>query len=285
MYNVYKTGTSETLRNEITINTEIAKAISIHVPKHLKPANDLEFGHYLAGIIDGDGHFSSKQQLVIAYNSLDIQLAYYIKKQIGYGSIQKVKNKNAIILVVSAAKGLEKVISLINGKFRSTTKFYQITRNILANKKFFDFNKKISLSLNTDNNLENHWLAGFSDADASFQVKLINRNNKTELRLNYQIDQKRNYILILIKDFLGGNIGYRKNEGTYYYGSTSYGSAKKVISYFDHYHMLSTKHVNFLKWRKVYILIQDKNHLNNFGFTKIKKIKNTMNRIGVNIVI
>lgn len=283
MYNVYKTGTSETLRNEIIINTETAKAISIHVAKHLKPANDIEFGHYLAGLIDGDGHFSSKQQLIIVYNSLDIQLAYYIKKQIGYGSIQKVKNKNAVILVVAAAKGVEKVINLINGKFRSTTKFDQITRNILANKKFLGFNKKIIL--NRDNNLENHWLAGFSDADASFKIKLINRNKKTEVCLNYQIDQKRNYLLIFIKDFLGGNIGYRKKQDTYYYGSTSYGSAKKVINYFDHYHMLSTKYVNFLKWRKVYILIKDKNHLNDLGLTKIKKIKNTINRLGVNIVI
>lgn len=90
-------------------------------------------------------------------------------------------------------------------------------------------------------------MAGFSDADASFQIKLVNRNNKTEVRLNYQIDQKKDYILIIIKGFLGGNIGYRKSQDTYYYESTSYGSAKYVISYFDHYHILSTKHVNYLK--------------------------------------
>jgi hypothetical protein len=90
-------------------------------------------------------------------------------------------------------------------------------------------------------------LAGFSDADASFQIKLLNRNNKTEVRLNYQIDQKYIYLLDLIKGFLGGNIGYRKSQNTYYYGSTSFGSAKKVISYFDRYHLLSTKQINFLK--------------------------------------
>jgi len=39
-------------------------------------------------------------------------------------------------------------------------------------------------------NLNNYWLSGFSDADASFQIKFINRNNKTEVRLNFQIDQK-----------------------------------------------------------------------------------------------
>jgi hypothetical protein len=32
-----------------------------------------------------------------------------------------------------------------------------------------------------------------------------------------------------VKNYLGGNIGYRKSKYTYYYGSTSFGTAKKVI--------------------------------------------------------
>jgi hypothetical protein len=87
-----------------------------------------------------------------------------------------------------------------------------------------------------------------SQADASFKIKLITKNNnKTEVRLNFQIDQKQNELLILIKNFLGGNIGYRKTQDTYYYGSTSFGSAKNFISYFDNFHLLSSKHVNYLK--------------------------------------
>ena len=44
--------------------------------------------------------------------------------------------------------------------------------------------------------LANHWLAGFSDANASSQIKLINRKARTEVRLNYQIDQKKDHVLI-----------------------------------------------------------------------------------------
>ena len=107
--NIYNVGTSETLRNETILNKENVKCI-IHVPSHLKPINDTQLGHYLAGLIDGDGHFSSKQQLVIAFNSSDSSLAYYLKKQIGYGSISKVKNKNAVILVVTAIKVWKKLL-------------------------------------------------------------------------------------------------------------------------------------------------------------------------------
>ncbi len=170
-----KTGTSETLRNEITTTFTYANIllllygsgrraegkeninnISIHNHKHLKPANDNEFGHYLAGLIDGDGHFSSAQQLIIVFNSLDIQLAYYIRERIGHGTVRKVKDKNAVLMIIASKKGIETVIKLINNKFRMLSKLEQINKNILTSPNYLEFSKTITLSLNTSNNLENH---------------------------------------------------------------------------------------------------------------------------------
>jgi len=227
--------------------------ISVHVSKHLKPLNNEQFGHYLAGLIDGDGHFSTQEQLVIAFHQLDASLAYYIKKRLGFGKVRKIKDKNCFVLILSSKKGLIKVINLINGKIRTENKFNQIVNNVLNSSRYQEqkYEKAATLSyhfkINADKNLENHWLAGFSDADASFKIKIINRNNRDEVRLNYQIDQKKKDILVLIKDYLGGNIGYRRNQDTYYYGSTSFGSAKNIINYFDNFHLLSSKHVNYLK--------------------------------------
>ena len=101
---------------------------------------------------------------------------------------------------------------------------------------------------------------------------------KPEIRLNFQIDQKDNNVLLLIKEIFGGNIGYRSSQNTYYYGSTSFGSAKKVIKYFDNFHLQSSKHNNYLKWRKAYIMVQAKDHLTEKGIDKIYKLKNSMNR-------
>ena len=267
--------TSEILHNETVLVTKKVKTISVHVPKHLKPINDEQFGHYLAGLIDGDGHFSKQQQLVIVFHSLDVSLAYYIKKRLGFGKVKKVKDKNAFILVLSSKKGIEKVITLINGKIRTENKYNQIINNILSHNTYIEFKKVINFKLNIGTDLKNHWLAGFSDADASFQIKILNRTNKVEVRLNYQIDQKKDNVLQLIKNFLGGNIGYRKSQDNYYYGSTSFGSAKNVINYFDYFHLLSSKHINYLKWRKAFLIIQDSNHLNKNGLEEIIKLKNT----------
>ena len=282
-----KRETSETLRNKIIIYKENIKKIPIHTSKHIKSFNEYQFGHYLAGLIDGDGHFSSQQQLVIAFNLFDIALSFYIKNRLGIGSVKKVKNKNACILIVSKKEGIIKILNLINGKVRTENKFNQITNNILNNSNYLELSKEIKFKRNLSKDLNNYWLAGFSDADASFLIKVINRahNNKIEIRLNYQIDQNNKDILLLIKEFLGGNIGYRSSQNTYYYGSTSFGSAKNVINYFDNFHLQSSKYINYLKWRKAYLLIQNKDHLNENGINKIIKLKSSMNRLNNDNVI
>jgi len=92
------------------------------------------------------------------------------------------------------------------------------------------------------------------------------------------MDQKSDLLLNMIKQYLGGNIGYRKSQDTFYYGSTNFGSAKKVIEYFYQYHLQSRKHISYLRWRKVYRLIQDKEHLTEKGLSKIIKMKSLLNR-------
>jgi len=164
-------GTSETLRNEIISISENIKSISVHNTKHLKPISDNHFGYYLAGLIDGDGHFSSNQQLSISFHSNDISLAYFIKKRLAFGNIYKIKNKNAYNLVISKKEGLIYVLHLINGKLR-TYKYDQVLNNILSHPKFKDILNNINFRLDLTGNLNNYWLAGFSDADASFQIKI-----------------------------------------------------------------------------------------------------------------
>ena len=270
-------GTSETLRNGVVVNSEHVKNISEHVPKHLKPLNNEQLGHYLAGLIDGDGYFSKAQELVIVFSSPDAFLAYYIKEKLGNCNVRKVKDKNAYLLIVSKREGILNVLNLIDEKLRSENRFNQVINNILNQDRY----KGISLnfSINSTDDFNNHWLAGFSDAGASFQVKINNRStrNKSEVRLNYQIYQKNDILLTKIKNYLGGNIGYRKTQDTYYYGSTSFGSAKNVIEYFNKFNLQSRKHVSYLRWRKVYTLIQNREHLTDKGLIKIMRIKSLIN--------
>jgi hypothetical protein len=288
--------TSETLRNETVqyVCLENVKEISVHVPRHLKPISENQFGHYLAGLVDGSGMFNTKQELIIEFHHLDASLAYYIKKRIGYGSVKIKKftksgnlNKNTdnILYILSSKEGIKKAINFINNKIRNEKILDQINNNVLNNDNYIEFKNSLNnnLNLNLDNDLQNknHWLAGFSDATASFHINFetdkLNENN-CEIKLNFKITHNSNSLLLLIKDFLGGNISYDKNQDMYIYDSSSYGSAKNVINYLDYYHLLSTKQVNYLKWRKSYIIVQNKDLTNKTAIDKIMKYKKTMNR-------
>lgn len=298
--NTNKDGTSETLRNETITNTENIQSISVHVPKHYRPMNDEQFGHYLAGLIDGKGIFSVKGQLIIVFHSLDASLAYYLKTRLSCGKVQKMNNKDkdmnkdndAFIYILSSTVGIEKVLNLINGKLRTDNKYNQIMNNLFKHNNFIEFSAKIVFKLNKETNLKNHWISGYSDAVAKFQITVLNQNNshslvqgRIEVRLHYKIDTENESILILLRNNIGGNIVYNKNNNIYSYDSTSYGSAKNIIHYLDHFHLLSSKHVNYLKWRKAYIIVQNKEHLTQKGIDKINKYQNTMIRLDINTIV
>lgn len=291
---------SETLRNKT--NTFI-KQVSIHVPTHLKPKSDNDFGYYLAGIIDAAGNFSVKNsdlQLVINFNELDAPLAYFLKQRLGFGRVLKIKNKKAIIFVVSKLQGIAKVVNLINGKIRSKNKLNQIRNKILSNPYFssgsfqpnttIDLNQGVNnhytvnlFNLNENSELKNYWLCGFSDSISDFKIQILNGstcgiNSVPEIRLTFQLEYKETELLALIKSYLGGNISYNQNQDYYCYNTITFDSAKKIINYFDQYHLLSLKHVNYLKWRKTYVIIQNNEHLTVSGFNKIIKNQKFMNK-------
>ena len=176
----------------------------------------INWGSLLAGLIDSDGHISKIPQLVISYNEVDVSVAYYIKNKIGYGVVRKVKGKNAWVYVLGKREGLERVGGMIRGKLRHEEKIRQYNERLK-----YGLTKKGEGSILKDN-----WLAGFVMGDGSFQIKILKRRDREEVRLEIQIDQKKDEILKEIKEEIGGNIYYREKQGTYYYSSTSMKVAK-----------------------------------------------------------
>jgi hypothetical protein len=119
--------------------------ISDHLIKHEKPRNDEEFSYYLAGLIESDGYFGD-HRFEIAFNEKDTFLAYFIKKQIGYGSVLKLKDKNSVRYVLKHTEGLKRVLNLVNGKFLTNNKINQLLKHNYDSK----FNKTILPAANFD---------------------------------------------------------------------------------------------------------------------------------------
>jgi hypothetical protein len=266
-------GSSETIRDGIE---ETIHFVSDHVPTHRRPTSEEDFGHYLAGLIDGDGHFSTGRALAISFHPNDIPLAYFIKSSLGFGSVYTVKDRFAVTFRIGSYAGMLRVMSLVNGKLRTKHRYDQAMRNVLSHPSFAEFAAVTSFTLNETPLVADYWLCGFTDAEASFQVKMLTRPTRREVRLNFQVDQKTEGILRVIQGYCGGNVYWRRELNAFCYKSASFGVARKVIRYFDQYPMLSYKHVDYLRWRKVYLLVQRGEHTTEKGWNAICKIKSDM---------
>ena len=73
---------------------------------------------------------------------------------IGFGHVNKVKDKNAYLYIISNKDGIIKAVNLINGKLRTLNKFNQVINNILAHPKYLEEN--IEFKINDSNDFNNH---------------------------------------------------------------------------------------------------------------------------------
>jgi LAGLIDADG endonuclease/LAGLIDADG-like domain len=263
-------GSSETGRRNLS-STSVSCSpkynVSIHRPKPRLPQNSSDFGYFLAGLIDSDGHFNKIPQLVICFHKNDIKLAYYLKKFLGFGTVNKIKQKAAYRYVLSHRLGLKKVALFLFQKLRHPEKIQQYNERLIESG---------VLDLDSENSLQNpinrftqadypqsalnpYWLAGFVAGDGSFQIKIVNSLSRQseEIRLVIQIDQKQFSVLKYIAHNLGGSIGYRKKQDTYYYSSVSFSNAAKWIQILDQTHLIGSKMTQYVLWRRAFLLIQE----------------------------
>jgi hypothetical protein len=246
--------------------------ISEHITKHKSIGSgkaQLDFGYFLAGLIEGDGWFGLNQ-LQINLSNRDVSLAFLIKKHIGYGNVYKIKNKKAVIYICKHKNGLENILSLINGKLVSTFKYEQLIKH--------NYNKIFNCEILPPSNnlyLNNYWLAGFTQAEGCFHIRIAKSNtHKTgySVRLEFSIKQTDHISLeLLYSQIKLGNLS-QYSSGIWCYKSYGYKTAAVLINYFDSFKLFGGKYVDYLKFRKVYIMITEGKHLEEKGIIKIKSI-------------
>lgn len=239
--------------------------IKPHLNTHKFPNNNNDFGHYLAGLSEADGYLSSVYYQ-LTFHKVDIQTAYKIKSFLGFGSIKPILDTQTYYYRVTHKQGILKIVHLLNGKLR-TNKWNTYLSLFLSKDELLPIlDEHTSL-------LSNYWLSGFIDGDGSLQIKILNKPNP-EIKIILQISQKLKDLLILIQSNLkGGYIGYRQEHDTYYYSTTNFLVAYNLINYLDRYHLQSSKWRQYIIWRKIYIMIYNKEHLSKKGQDKIIKYK------------
>lgn len=267
-----------------SIHRPSCNLVSVHVepryrtdksePKNNLLMDDEMFGYYLAGLIEGDGYIGERE-ISIAFSDKDAKNAYWLKKRIGYGSILGYKGKAAIRLRFFSEEARKRVFNLINGKFVAPHKINNLKRYGYEDK----FNIPI-LPIKEFDLWSNPWFAGFTDADGSFGIDIPKSKThklKYNVVIHLRIKQKFRDALDVIKGAFGGNIAtiYKGEERQIFtYSSTSFKISHKIIKYFDLFPPLNdSKYIHYIRWRKVYLIIQEKGHLTKRGLENIRDIK------------
>ena len=161
--------------------------------------------------------------------------------------------------------GLVIIADLIRNKLRHSAKISQFNEQLVPK-----LNCEVTTYTDKDI-LGNHWLAGFIQGDGCLALLQCKVPKKTILKstIVVQISQKTENLLVLIQTHLGGYIGYRKSQDTYYYITSSFPSAVKYIDYLDKYQLMGSKLTQYWLWRKAYLIFQSKLHLTPEGEAKL----------------
>jgi hypothetical protein len=169
----------------ISSNLEIEKENKLEDP----------FFEWLAGVIDGDGHFNLSQKglarLQITMDIRDKKALYEIKDKLG-GIVTSISNANALRYQLGNKKGLITLINGINGLIRNPNRILQM--NLLCVKYGIKVLYPKPLTFN------NGWFSGFLDSDGSIYF------NENSGQVFLSVTQKKKYLLEPLISLYGGRV-------------------------------------------------------------------------------
>jgi hypothetical protein len=263
----------------------------------LIPNINSKFGHYLAGLVEGDGSIIVPKversvkgkinypSIQIAFDSRDFPLAMIIQKELGHGSISKTKGVNSYRLTINNYEGLIIIAFLLNGKMR-TPKINNLYLLIdWLNNKFVNLNlekKQLDKSFLSSNS----WLSGFIDADGHFFANITKSTITCGFELGQSSVDKQGYskidLMEILAEFLKVKLSKcrRKKIPDYLEYRVRTGNLDSnliLIDYLEEHPLFSSKYLNYKDWLLVINIIKIKNHKTDIGKAEILDIKNGMN--------
>lgn len=253
------------------------------------------FGSYLAGLWEGNGHISARNQgapsFHITFNIKEKPLALKLGGRLralgARCTFQEERKDNTYVLNIY--RSLEIMVNLMNGRLR-TPKQYRVKAAVDA------YNKKKGTNiilLPTIGPLENDaWFTGFADADGNFLIRCtkgdLRSGTKRSIACRFRLKQRmmdpktqESYKPIL--DQIASFCRIRLNTLTQKYSGREYfsidlQSAKSkaaLRAYFGRFPLLSSKYLDYKDWCAVDDLIIAKTQFS--SIPKVIKHKQSMN--------
>ena len=132
------------------------------------------------------------------------------------------------------------------------------------------------------NNLNPHFVTGFSDAESCF-ILIISKNPRhtlgwsVKLVFNIHLHSRDINSLYRIQRFFGvGNVTLHGDAA--HYQATKLSDLACIIEHFNNYPLKTKKYADFLLFKKAFDIVKNKEHLTEAGLTKLISIRATLNK-------
>lgn len=200
---------------------------------------------------------------------------------------------NAYRYRVSTKSDILKLAILFNGKLATKNKIDQLKLWISVLNSDYE---KLTFNPNPFiPTLNDSWLSGFTTAEGSFIVSVVNQKSKKEVidsegnlgvkeviyqlaRIRFVLEQKEESILLHIKNIFGvGNVQKTVDIGVFRYNIGSFKSNSVTVDYFLAYPLKGKKQSAFLKWKSIREMLLEKKHLEVGGIELIREMAKSIN--------
>jgi hypothetical protein len=242
-----------------------------------------KFKWWFIGFCEGDGSFivnnNGYLEFKVTQSSVDAQILFYIKKELGFGSasVQDKTNKTHHYRVRDK-NNIFKLIQIFNGNIVTKHKLSQFKLWVDA------FNKIYKTNIQCIENkhvftLNNAWLSGFTDAEGCFtsSTSVTKSTGQAITTVRYVISQKDD--LEFSQDLADKINGYVTHVKSYNGNNTvvNFSKLNKIIQYLNIYPLKTKKYISYKRWLKIYELVKNKKHLTLEGRVTIKSLSKLIN--------
>lgn len=134
-------------------------------------------------------------------------------------------------------------------------------------------------------NLEAQWIVGFVDGEGTFHIQINKKTNQVLPEFVISQHMRSENVLYAIKDYFDAGVVRKESNkpgetGRQYRVRDVNQLRKIIIPFFEKHSLKTTKHIDFLKFRDVLLMMERKEHLTLAGKAEIEKIRETMNTKG-----
>lgn len=255
-------------------------------PNRPKPTQS--FLEWFIGFTEGDGSFiitnRRSLQFVITQSSVDVQILYYILKNLGFGKvIQQSKSNKTHRFIVQDISNIFLICLIFNGNMVFFTRnsrfltFLSVFNDLALRFNFNLINPILDTVLPT---LQDHWLAGFTDAEGCFSLSLLSNSIGYRLRFlvskNWEVNKS---VLLHISSLFGvGTVSSHSSPNHWVFIVNGVKNSNHILPYFDTHVLYSKKKESYYLWKQLRIQLINGDHLNSDFRSEMIKLAKCINK-------